>query len=200
MARVRRALISVTDKTGVAAFAQGLAAAGVEILSTGGTAKALRQAGVAVVEVAAHTGQPEILGGRVKTLHPLIHGGILARRHNPQDRREIEAAHIAPIDLVAVNLYAFEKAAEKGLGLEEAVEEIDIGGPTLLRAAAKNFADVTVVCRPADYDRVLAEIAATGETSPALRFELARQVFRLTSAYDAAIGAYLDKLATEGRK
>jgi len=200
VARVRRALISVTDKTGVAAFAQGLAAAGVEILSTGGTAKALRQAGVAVVEVAAHTGQPEILGGRVKTLHPLIHGGILARRHNPQDRREIEAAHIAPIDLVAVNLYAFEKAAEKGLGLEEAVEEIDIGGPTLLRAAAKNFADVTVVCRPADYDRVLAEIAATGETSPALRFELARQVFRLTSAYDAAIGAYLDKLATEGRK
>jgi phosphoribosylaminoimidazolecarboxamide formyltransferase/IMP cyclohydrolase len=200
VARVRRALISVTDKTGVAAFAQGLAAAGVEILSTGGTAKALRQAGVAVVEVAAHTGQPEILGGRVKTLHPRIHGGILARRHNPQDRRELEAAHIAPIDLVAVNLYAFEKAAEKGLGLEEAVEEIDIGGPTLLRAAAKNFADVTVVCRPADYERVLAEIAATGETSLGLRFELARQVFRLTSAYDAAIAAYLDKLATEGRK
>jgi phosphoribosylaminoimidazolecarboxamide formyltransferase/IMP cyclohydrolase len=200
VARVRRALISVTDKTGVAAFAQGLAAAGVEILSTGGTAKALRQAGVAVVEVAAHTGQPEILGGRVKTLHPRIHGGILARRHNPQDRREIEAAHIAPIDLVAVNLYAFEKAAEKGLGLEEAVEEIDIGGPTLLRAAAKNLADVTVVCRPADYDRVLAEIAATGETSLALRFELARQVFRLTAAYDATIAAYLDKLATEGRK
>jgi phosphoribosylaminoimidazolecarboxamide formyltransferase/IMP cyclohydrolase len=200
VARVRRALISVTDKTGVAAFAQGLAAAGVEILSTGGTAKALRQAGVAVVEVAAHTGQPEILDGRVKTLHPRIHGGILARRHNPQDRRELEAAHIAPIDLVAVNLYAFEKAVEKGLGLEEAVEEIDIGGPTLLRAAAKNFADVTVVCQPADYERVLAEIAATGETSLGLRFELARQVFRLTSAYDAAIAAYLDKLAAEGRK
>lgn len=201
MARIRRALISVTDKTGVAGLAQRLAAAGVEILSTGGTAKALREAGVAVVEVAAHTGQPEILGGRVKTLHPRIHGAVLARRSHPQDRREMEAAHIAPIDLVVVNLYAFERAAERGLGLAETVEEIDIGGPALLRAAAKNFNDVTVVCDPADYARVLAQIEAAGQTTQELRFELARKVFRRTAAYDAAIAAYLDVLAAgEGQR
>jgi phosphoribosylaminoimidazolecarboxamide formyltransferase/IMP cyclohydrolase len=195
LGKVRRALISVTNKDGVAAFAAGLARLGIEILSTGGTARALREAGVSVTDVAAYTGSPEILGGRVKTLHPRIHGGILARRANPQDRRELEANHIPTIDLVAVNLYAFEKAAEKGLPLAEAVEEIDIGGPTLLRAAAKGFEDVTVVSDPADYPRVLAQIEAAGETSRELRFELARKVFRLTSAYDAAIAAYLDRLA-----
>jgi len=195
--KIRRALISVTDKTGVVELARGLAAAGVELLSTGGTAAALRQAGLEVMEVSSYTGQPEILGGRVKTLHPRIHGGILARRANPDDRRELEAAHIAPIDLVAVNLYAFEQATARGGRLEEAVEEIDIGGPTLLRAAAKNFQDVTVVCDPADYERVLSEIEATGETSLALRFELARKVFRRTAAYDAAIAQYLERLAAQ---
>jgi len=195
LAKIRRALISVTDKTGVAELARGLAAAGIEILSTGGTAATLRASGVPVVEVSVYTGSPEILGGRVKTLHPRIHGGILARRANADDRREMEANHIGPIDLVAVNLYAFEKAAERGLALAQAIEEIDIGGPTLLRAAAKNCADVTVVCDPADYPRVLAEIAAAGETTPELRLELARKVFRRTAAYDSAIAAYLDKLA-----
>ncbi|MFH0809631.1 MAG: IMP cyclohydrolase [Pseudomonadota bacterium] len=198
MARIRRALISVTNKDGSVSLARGLAAAGVEILSTGGTARLLREAGVEVVEVADHTGSPEILGGRVKTLHPRIHGGILARRDHPEDRRQIEAAHIPLIDLVAVNLYAFEKAVARDLQVAEAVEEIDIGGPTLLRAAAKNFRDVIVMCDPADYPRVLAEIQATGETSLALRFELARKVFRLTSAYDTAIAAYLEVLATRG--
>jgi phosphoribosylaminoimidazolecarboxamide formyltransferase/IMP cyclohydrolase len=198
VARIRRALISVTDKTGVASFAQGLAAEGVELLSTGGTARALREAGLNVVEVADYTGSPEILGGRVKTLHPRIHGGILARRGHPGDRRQLEAAHIPPIDLVAVNLYAFEQAAARNLALTEAVEEIDIGGPTLLRAAAKNFEDVTVVCDPADYERVLADIEATGEPTRSLRFELARKVFARTSAYDAAIAAYLDRLAQRG--
>jgi phosphoribosylaminoimidazolecarboxamide formyltransferase/IMP cyclohydrolase len=193
--KVRRALISVTDKSGVAALARGLAGAGVEILSTGGTARTLREAGVKVVEVADYTGSAEILGGRVKTLHPKIHGGILARRANPEDRRQLEAAHIAPIDLVAVNLYAFEQAVARGAGLAEAVEEIDIGGPALLRAAAKNFQDVTVICDPADYPRVLAEIEAAGQTSLRLRFELARKIFRLTSAYDAAIAAHLERLA-----
>jgi phosphoribosylaminoimidazolecarboxamide formyltransferase/IMP cyclohydrolase len=200
LGKVRRALLSVTDKEGVAAFARGLAAAGIEILSTGGTARALRQAQVPVVEVADYTGSPEILGGRVKTLHPRIHGAILARRGSPDDRRQLEAAHIAPIDLVAVNLYAFERAAERGVGLAYAVEEIDIGGPTLLRAAAKNFADVTVICDPADYGRVLAEIEAAGETSLKLRFELARKVFRLTAAYDAAIAAYFDNRLAEGQE
>jgi phosphoribosylaminoimidazolecarboxamide formyltransferase/IMP cyclohydrolase len=198
--KIRRALISVTDKAGVAELARGLAAAGVEVLSTGGTATVLREAGIPVVEVADYTGSPEILGGRVKTLHPRIHGGILARRANEGDRREVEAAHIGPIDLVVVNLYAFEKAAARNLALAEAVEEIDIGGPTLLRAAAKNFEDVTVVCEPADYGRVLAEIKARGETSRELRFELARKVFRRTAAYDGAITAYLDKLAGQGEK
>lgn len=191
--KIRRALLSVSDKTGLVELARGLAAHGVELLSTGGTAAALREAGLAVKDVAEHTGFPEMLDGRVKTLHPLVHGGLLFRRDLPEHVRQAGAHGIAPIDLVAVNLYPFEQTvARPGVTREEAIENIDIGGPSMLRSAAKNHAAVTVACDPADYADVLREMGANGgATTPATRERLARKVFALTSRYDRAIAAYL---------
>ena len=198
MEPIRRALLSVTDKSGLVEFGEFLAERGVEILSTGGTAKMLRESGVPVVEVSDFTGFPEMLDGRVKTLHPKIHGGILGRRDLESHRAQMASQGIAPIDLVVVNLYQFEKAvAQPGCSLEDAIENIDIGGPTLLRAAAKNYEAVTVVVDPADYPKIIQEMKAhQGATTVATRFQLARKVFASTSAYDAAITQYLkDKLA-----
>jgi phosphoribosylaminoimidazolecarboxamide formyltransferase/IMP cyclohydrolase len=188
---VRRALLSVSDKTGVADFARALAAHDVELLSTGGTARALRDAGLAVTEVADHTGAPEIMGGRVKTLHPRIHGGILGRRDVDAD--VMEQHDIAPIDLVVVNLYPFrETVAREDATREEAIEQIDIGGPAMIRAAAKNQQHVAVVTDPADYDAVGAEIAEGG-TRERTRRHLALKAFRHTAAYDAAIADWLGR-------
>jgi len=188
---IRRALLSVSDKTGLVEFAQGLADLGVELVSTGGTARALREAGLAVQAVEEVTGFPEILDGRVKTLHPAIHGGILARRE-PTHLAELAAHGIASIDLVAVNLYPFAQTiARPDVTLAEAVEQIDIGGVALLRAAAKNFAAVTVLCDPADYPLVLAELRQRGNVSLPTRQRLALKAFRHTAGYDAAIANYL---------
>jgi phosphoribosylaminoimidazolecarboxamide formyltransferase/IMP cyclohydrolase len=195
---IKRALLSVTDKSGLVDFGKFLAEHGVEILSTGGTAKMLRENGVPVVEVSDYTGFPEMLDGRVKTLHPKIHGGILGRRDLDSHKEQMAKHGIAPIDLVVVNLYQFEKAvAQPGCTLEDAIENIDIGGPTLLRASAKNYESVTVVVDPADYPKIMQEMKANkGSTTVATRFQLARKVFALTSAYDTAISHYLkDKLA-----
>ncbi|MEE9274501.1 MAG: bifunctional phosphoribosylaminoimidazolecarboxamide formyltransferase/IMP cyclohydrolase, partial [bacterium] len=180
----RRAVISVSDKRGAADLARALIGAGWEILSTGGTARALGEAGLAVTEVAAHTGQPEILGGRVKTLHPKLLGGILARL--PDHAEEMEAHGIASVDLVAVNLYPFrETVARPGVTPAEAVEQIDIGGPTMVRAAAKNHERVTVLVDPDDYPAVIALLGEGKEISPELRRRLAQKAFAHTSAYDA---------------
>jgi phosphoribosylaminoimidazolecarboxamide formyltransferase/IMP cyclohydrolase len=184
---IRRALISVSDKTGLVEFAQALAAHGVEILSTGGSAKALRNAGIAVKEVSDHTGFPEILDGRVKTLVPQIHGGILGRRDLPAHVAQMAEHHIAPIDLVAVNLYPFEATVARGAAFEDCVENIDIGGPALIRAAAKNHDFVAVLTAPAHYAKVLAEMSTHGGTSLALRKSLAGQAYARTSSYDSAI-------------
>jgi len=166
---VKRALVSVSEKTGIIEFAKGLAGQGYEILSTGGTAKALRDAGVAVTDVAAYTGSPEILDGRVKTLHPKIHGGLLGRRTDPKHVAEMAQQGIAPIDVVVVNLYPFEATISKpGCTFDEAIENIDIGGPSMLRSAAKNHADVTVVVDPADYGPVLDALRG-GEVPPVMR-------------------------------
>ena len=187
---IHRALISVSDKSGLVAFAQVLAARGVEILSTGGSAKALRDANVPVKEVAEHTGFPEILDGRVKTLLPRIHGGILARRDNAEHLAQMAAHDIAPIDLVVVNLYPFEATIAKGAPDAECVENIDIGGPALIRAAAKNHDFVAVLTEPEQYDAVLAELAAHGGTTLASRRLLAGDAYARTAAYDAAIAAW----------
>ena len=192
---VRRALISVSDKTGVVELAAALAGLGVQVLSTGGTARLLEKEGVRVTEVSAHTGFPEMLDGRVKTLHPKIHGGILARRDSREHMAQIEKAGIATIDLVVVNLYPFEATvADPDCALENAVENIDIGGPAMLRAAAKNYGGVAVVVDPADYGAVLAEIRATGGVAEATRFALAKKVFAHTAGYDGAITNYLTSL------
>jgi phosphoribosylaminoimidazolecarboxamide formyltransferase/IMP cyclohydrolase len=194
---VQRALISVFDKTGIVALAKKLAALRIEILSTGGTAKLLREAGVAVRDVSEFTGWPEMLGGRVKTLHPKVHGGLLFRRNLPEDQKQATEHGIAPIDLVVVNLYPFEAtAAKKDLTAEELIENIDIGGPTMLRSAAKNFESVTVITDPADYDRVASELAVSQETSLATRLDLARKVFAATSRYDGMITTELERLST----
>jgi phosphoribosylaminoimidazolecarboxamide formyltransferase/IMP cyclohydrolase len=187
---IRRALISVSDKTGLVPFARALAARGVEILSTGGSAKALRDAGVPVKEVSDHTGFPEIMDGRVKTLVPQIHGGILGRRDMPEHMEQMRTHGIAPIDLVAVNLYPFEATVAKGAADDDCVENIDIGGPALIRAAAKNHDFVTVLTDPDQYDEVLAELEASGGTSLLLRRRLAGQAFARTAAYDSAIGTW----------
>ena len=187
---IRRALISVSDKTGLVAFGQALAAKGVEILSTGGSAKALRDAGVPVVEVSAHTGFPEILDGRVKTLVPQIHGGILGRRDLPEHVAQMAAHNIAPIDLVAVNLYPFEATVARGAAFDDCVENIDIGGPALIRAAAKNHDFVTVLTDAAQYADVLAQFDAHGGTTLALRRTLAGAAYARTSAYDSAIATW----------
>ncbi|MSP97590.1 MAG: bifunctional phosphoribosylaminoimidazolecarboxamide formyltransferase/IMP cyclohydrolase [Betaproteobacteria bacterium] len=195
MTRIRQALISVSDKTGVAEFAQSLTALGVAILSTGGTARLLEKAGIAVTEVSAHTGLEEMLDGRVKTLHPKIHGGILARRESREHMAAIRAAGIDPIDLIVVNLYPFQATvADPDCRLEDAIENIDIGGPAMIRAAAKNCASVTVVIDPADYASVLAQIQAHGSVPDAMRFALAKKVFAHTAAYDGAIANYLFSL------
>jgi phosphoribosylaminoimidazolecarboxamide formyltransferase / IMP cyclohydrolase len=193
MKPITRALMSVTDKSGLAEFATFLAGYQIEILSTGGTAKLLRDHGVPVVEVSDFTGFPEMLDGRVKTLHPKVHGGILGRRDLASHQEQMAAHGIVPIDLVVVNLYQFEKAVAKpGCTLEDAIENIDIGGPTLLRAAAKNYQAVTVVVDPADYPRLMAEMKLNkGATNLATRFALARKVFKLTHEYDGAISRYL---------
>jgi phosphoribosylaminoimidazolecarboxamide formyltransferase/IMP cyclohydrolase len=184
------ALISVSDKTGVVEFARALAARGVTILSTGGTYAALEKAGVPVRTVESYTGSPEVMDGRVKTLHPRVHGGILARAG--RDQQDLERIGARTIDLVAVNLYPFEATlARPGASYEELVENIDIGGPSMLRSAAKNHARVTVVCDPADYSRVLSEFGSTGDVSAATRRELAAKVFARTSAYDGAIAQWL---------
>ncbi|MGH6930968.1 MAG: bifunctional phosphoribosylaminoimidazolecarboxamide formyltransferase/IMP cyclohydrolase, partial [Dongiaceae bacterium] len=187
-----RALISVSDKTGLVEFARTLAKHGVEILSTGGSAKALRAAGLRVVEVADHTGFPEIMDGRVKTLHPKIHGGILARRDLAAHRAALAEHGIAPIDLVVSNLYPFAATVESGAGREDCIENIDIGGPALIRAAAKNHGFVAVVTDPADYGAVAAELAAHAVgTSLELRRRLATAAFAHTASYDAAIARWL---------
>ncbi len=201
MSKLKRALVSVSDKSGIAEFARALAGLGVEILSTGGTAKLLEKEGVAATEVSAHTGFPEMLDGRVKTLHPKIHGGILARRDTQAHMAAIERAGIAPIDLVVVNLYPFQATvADPDSRLEDAIENIDIGGPAMLRSAAKNHAAVAVVVDPADYARVLEELRATGEVSAATRFALATKAFAHTAAYDGAIANYLSALDAQGAR
>jgi phosphoribosylaminoimidazolecarboxamide formyltransferase/IMP cyclohydrolase len=196
--RAKRALISVYNKDGVVAFARGLQSLGVALLSTGGTFKLLQGEGIAVSEVSAHTGFPEILDGRVKTLHPLIHGGILGKRDDPKHRQQMQAHGIVPIDLVVVNLYPFrETIAKPGVTHEEAIENIDIGGPAMLRSAAKNYNDVAVVVDPADYAAVLAELTnQDGAISDTTRVRLARKVFAYTSDYDRSIAAYFDGLDT----
>src|SRR5438309_10284545 len=194
---VERALIGEFDKTGVVEIAKRLAALDIEILSTGGTAKLLRDAGVPVKAVSEFTGWPEMLGGRVKTLHPKVHGGLLYRRNLPEDQKQAAEHAIAPIDLVVVNLYPFEAtAAKSGLTAEELIENIDIGGPTMLRSAAKNWESVTVVTDPADCSRVAGEIESAGETTLAKRLELARKGFATTSRYDGMITAELERLAS----
>jgi phosphoribosylaminoimidazolecarboxamide formyltransferase/IMP cyclohydrolase len=192
--KIQRALLSVSDKSGLIPFAKTLIAAGVELISTGGTAKALREAGLQVKDISDHTGFPEMMDGRVKTLHPKIHGGLLFIRGNAAHEAAASAHGITPIDLVVVNLYPFEQTVAKpNVSLHEAIENIDIGGPSMLRSAAKNHASVTVVIDPNDYDVVAEQIKATGATTLDLRRTLAAKVFARTAAYDAAIAAHLIK-------
>jgi phosphoribosylaminoimidazolecarboxamide formyltransferase/IMP cyclohydrolase len=195
--RIRRALLSVTDKTGLVEFAQVLASFGVELVSTGGTARALREAGLAVKDISELTGFPEMLDGRVKTLHPKVHGGLLYIRGNKEHEAAVAAHGIEPIDMVVVNLYAFEKtAAQPGVAFGHLIENIDIGGPSMVRSAAKNFEDVAIVTRAADYPALTEELQAnSGALSRATRWRLAKQAFALTAAYDAAIASTLDKIA-----
>jgi len=194
MEKIRRALLSVSDKTGLVPLAQTLAAAGVELISTGGTARALREAGLAVKDISEHTGFPEMLDGRVKTLHPKVHGGLLYIRGNETHEAAVRAHDIQPIDLVVVNLYPFEQTVAKAnVSLHDAIENIDIGGPSMLRSAAKNHDSVTVIVDPADYAEVGKQISESGQTTLALRRKLAAKVFARTSAYDGAIAAHLNK-------
>ena len=199
-APITQALLSVSDKTGLADFARGLTALGVRLLSTGGTAKALADAGLPVTEIGAYTGFPEMLDGRVKTLHPKVHGGILARRDVPAHVAALEAHDIPTIDLIVVNLYPFrETVAKPGCTLADAIENIDIGGPTMVRAAAKNYAHVGVVVDPADYPALLEELRANGgKLALATRFELARKAFAHTAAYDGAISNFLTARGADG--
>ena len=196
MKKIKRAVISVTDKSGVVEFAKSLSELGVQILSTGGTAKAIREGGRPVIDIAEYTGFPEMLDGRVKTLHPKVHGGLLGMRDNPEHVKMMEEHGIENIDLLVVNLYQFEKTvAKEGVTLEEAIENIDIGGPAMLRSSAKNFRDVTVVIEPSDYETVLNEMKSNnGATSLKTRFSLAKKVFNLTHQYDGAISQYLEKM------
>jgi phosphoribosylaminoimidazolecarboxamide formyltransferase/IMP cyclohydrolase len=199
MAAIKKALISVSNKEGVVEFANALTSMGVEILSTGGTAKALRDAGISVKEVSEYTGFPEMLDGRLKTLHPKIHGGLLSRRNNPKDMEEIQKHGIDTIDMVVVNLYPFEETISRpGVTFDEAIENIDIGGPTMLRSASKNFQDVAVIVNPADYKKIIREMKKLkGDLSYRTRLGLAKKVFKRTSQYDKAIAAYLTKVAKE---
>ena len=195
--KIRRAILSVTDKTGVADFAKGLTEHGVELLSTGGTAKVLREAGLEVKEVSEFTGFPEMLDGRVKTLHPKVHAGLLYQRGNEEHEQLMQEHGLESIDLVCVNLYAFEETvAHPDVTLDDAIENIDIGGPTMLRSAAKNMADVTIVCDPADYDVVLKEMADhDGATTEVMRLRLGQKVFATVAAYNTAIANYLERFS-----
>ena len=200
MAKIQRAILSVTDKTGLVDFARKLEGMGVELISTGGTAKLLRDSGVKVKDISDLTGFPEMLDGRVKTLHPKVHGGILHRRENPVHRSAVAEHGIEPIDMVVVNLYAFEKtAARPGVAFEELVENIDIGGPSMIRSAAKNFQDVAVVTSPSDYDALAQEMAhSAGEVSSATKWRLAQKAFATTAAYDSAIASTLERVNSNG--
>jgi phosphoribosylaminoimidazolecarboxamide formyltransferase/IMP cyclohydrolase len=196
MSKIKRAIISVSNKKGVVEFAKELNKMGVEILSTGGTAKTLREAGIPVKDVSEHTGSPEMLDGRVKTLHPRVHGGLLARRDNMKDMEELKKYGIETIDMVVVNLYPFEETISKpGVTFEEAIENIDIGGPTMLRSASKNFQDVAVITDPSDYGKIIDEMKSSdGDLTYKTRLELAKKVFARTSKYDGLIADYLDKV------
>jgi phosphoribosylaminoimidazolecarboxamide formyltransferase/IMP cyclohydrolase len=193
MAKVKRAIVSVSDKSGVAEFAAELAKRGVELLSTGGTAKLLREAGLTVTDVSSYTGFPEMLDGRVKTLHPKVHGGILGIRDNPEHVAKMKEYGIEPVDMVVINLYPFEKTvADPNCSVPDAIEQIDIGGPCMVRAAAKNNRFVSVVVDPADYERVLSDMdSLDGEVSDGLRFELATKAYTRTAEYDTAISTWL---------
>nr|WP_132245198.1 bifunctional phosphoribosylaminoimidazolecarboxamide formyltransferase/IMP cyclohydrolase [Marinisporobacter balticus] len=191
---IKRALISVSDKSGIVDFAKKLQGMGVEIISTGGTAKVLIEEGIKVTAISDITGFPECLDGRVKTLHPMVHGGILAMRDNPEHIKQLEELNITPIDLIVINLYPFkETIAKEDVSLEEAIENIDIGGPTMLRSAAKNHRDVVVICNPDHYTSVLEELENKGEVSNDTKYRLALKVFEHTAHYDALIAAYLRK-------
>ncbi len=194
--KIKRALISVSDKTGAVQLAQTLHSMGVQILSTGGTARSLQEAGIPVIEVSRYTGFPEMMDGRIKTLHPKIHGALLGKRDNAEHMMQMKTHGIEPIDLVVVNLYPFEKTVAKtDCTLEEAIENIDIGGPTMLRSSAKNYNDVAVVTDPQDYEKIIEEMQkSVGALSLETRFRLAKKVFRLTSHYDKAITEYLEKV------
>jgi len=200
MATIERAIISVSDKTGIVEFARALHEMGVEILSTGGTAKKIKDAGVPVTEVSDYTGFPEMMDGRVKTLHPKIHGGILALRDNPEHMKALKEHGIKKIDMIVVNLYPFEQTISKpDVTFEEAIENIDIGGPTMIRAAAKNFRHVVVVVDPADYNTVLNEMKEQkGDVSYETRLRLAQKVFAHTAHYDSLIADYLLKTIEKG--
>ncbi|HSE47906.1 MAG TPA: bifunctional phosphoribosylaminoimidazolecarboxamide formyltransferase/IMP cyclohydrolase [Terriglobales bacterium] len=202
MAKIERAILSVTDKSGLVEFAKQLSALGVELVSTGGTAKALRDAGLTVRDISDLTGFPEMLDGRVKTLHPKVHGGILHMRSKAEHVAAVKQHGIQPVDMVVVNLYAFEKTAQRpAVEFDEIIENIDIGGPSMVRSAAKNFRDVAIVTSPADYQAIAGEMKASGGAlSLATKWRLAQQAFALTSAYDSAIASTLATIAVEGEK
>src|SRR5246127_1843207 len=199
MSKVQRAILSVTDKTGLVDFARKLSALRIELISTGGTAKLLRDSGIRVKDISELTGFPEMLDGRVKTLHPKVHGGILHRREDPKHVAAVAEHGIAPIDMVVVNLYAFEKTAAKpDVKFEELIENIDIGGPSMIRSAAKNFHDVAIVTSPADYDAIADELKRSGGTlSPETKWGLAKKAFAITAAYDSAIASTLERVPAE---
>ncbi len=200
MSKIQRAILSVTDKTGLVEFARKLSGMGVELISTGGTAKLLRDSGITVKDISELTGFPEMLDGRVKTLHPKVHGGILHRREDSAHRAAVADHGIQAIDMVVVNLYAFEKTAAKpGVHFEELIENIDIGGPSMIRSAAKNFQDVAVVTSPADYNAIAEEMSASsGGLSPATKWRLAQKAFATTAAYDSAIASTLERVSANG--
>jgi phosphoribosylaminoimidazolecarboxamide formyltransferase/IMP cyclohydrolase len=199
MSRIQRATLSVTDKTGLVDFARRLSALGIELISTGGTAKLLRDSGITVKDISDLTGFPEMLDGRVKTLHPKVHGGILHRREDPKHVAAVKEHGIQPIDMVVANLYAFEKtAARPGVVFEELIENIDIGGPSMIRSAAKNFQDVAIVTSPADYDAIAAELEREkGQLSKETKWRLAQKAFATTAAYDSAIASTLEQISPE---
>ena len=190
---IRRALLSVSDKTGLIEFAKTLAAKNIELISTGGTAKALREAGLKVADVSDITGFPEIMDGRVKTLHPKVHGGLLSVRGNAEHEKAKLQNNIANIDLLVVNLYPFEETLAKGAATDEMIENIDVGGPAMIRGAAKNHAFVTVIVDSSDYETVLGEIEKSGDTSLSLRKRLAAKAFARTASYDAAIANWFNR-------
>src|SRR5579864_3163977 len=198
MSKVHRAILSVTDKTGLVDFARKLSALGIELISTGGTAKLLRDSNVPVKDISEFTGFPEMLDGRVKTLHPKVHGGILHRREDSKHVAAVAEHGIAPVDMVVVNLYAFEKTAAKpGVAFDELIENIDIGGPSMIRSAAKNFHDVAIVTSPSDYDSVAEELSRSHGLSHGTKWRLAQKAFAVTAAYDSAIASTLERVDPE---